>query len=161
MVADGRVHKEDKDGKDAADIAADFGRLRQPAVVIDARQNLLRVKGERCPRTSTLHRFMVAMSRETLRHGGQCGSAMDPMGFGPMVRNVDSGVIADLASWLVLLDLLIVCGTPMIWGPLSANDVGRWLYSVVNLAQFTASFLSFRQVPYWRRRNGQVWGLLC
>ena len=29
MVADGRVRKEDKDGNDAADIAADFGRLRQ------------------------------------------------------------------------------------------------------------------------------------
>ena len=79
LVADGRVRKEDKDGNDAADIAADFGRLRQPAVVIDARGNLLRVKGERCARTGTLYRFMVAMSRETLRHGGQCGAAMDPM----------------------------------------------------------------------------------
>ena len=34
------------------------------------------------------------------------------------VRHVDSGVIADLASWLALLDLLIVCGTPMIRAPL-------------------------------------------
>ena len=79
------------------------------------------------------------------------------MAFGPIVRNVDSGVIADLASCLALLDLLIVCGSPMIRAPLSANDVGRWLQSVVILVQFTASFLSFRQVPYWRRRNGQVW----
>ena len=79
MVADGRVRKEDKDWNDAADIAADFGRLRQPAVFIDARRNLLRVKGEWCPRIRTLHRFMVGMSRETLRHGGQCGAAMDPM----------------------------------------------------------------------------------
>ena len=36
-----------------------------------------RVSGARV--FSTLHRFMVGMSRETLRHGGQCGSAMDPM----------------------------------------------------------------------------------
>ena len=43
MVADGRVRKEDKEGNDAADIAADFGRLRQPEVIIDAKRNLLRV----------------------------------------------------------------------------------------------------------------------
>ena len=42
MISDGRVHREDKEGNDAADIAADFGRLRQP--VFDARQNLLRGK---------------------------------------------------------------------------------------------------------------------
>ena len=94
--------------------------------------------------------------RETLRHGGQCGSAMDPKVWdhGP---NVDSRVFADFASWLALLDLLIVCGTPMIRALLSANEVGRWLYSVVILVQFTASFLSYPQVPYWRRRHGQVW----
>ena len=46
MVAQGKVRREDKDSKDAADIAADFGRLRQPEVVIDARRNLLRAKKE-------------------------------------------------------------------------------------------------------------------
>ena len=44
---------------------------------------------------------------------------------------------------------------------LSANEVGRWLKSVVILVQFTASFLSFPQVPYWRKQHVQVWGLLC
>ena len=44
MVAEGKVRREDKEGNDAADIAADFGRLRQPEVVIDARRNLLWVK---------------------------------------------------------------------------------------------------------------------
>ena len=44
MVAEGRVRREDKEGNDAADIAAEFGRLRQPEPVIDARRNLLRVK---------------------------------------------------------------------------------------------------------------------
>ena len=71
------------------------------------------------------------------------------MAFGPIVRNVDSGVIAAFASWLALLDLLIVCGTPMIRPLLSANGVGRWLYSVVILVQFTPSFLSFPQVPFF------------
>ena len=36
------------------------------------------------------------------------------MAFGPIVRNFDSGVVANVASWLALLDLLIVCGTSMI-----------------------------------------------
>ena len=44
VVADGRVRREDKEGNDAADIAADLGRLRQPEMVIDSRRNLLRVK---------------------------------------------------------------------------------------------------------------------
>ena len=36
MIADGRVRREDKEGNDAADTAADFGRLRQLEAVIDA-----------------------------------------------------------------------------------------------------------------------------
>ena len=35
MVDRGRVRREDKDGHDAAGIAADFGRLRQSEMVID------------------------------------------------------------------------------------------------------------------------------
>ena len=42
MVAEGTVRREDKEGNDAADIAADFDRLRQPEVVVDARRDLLR-----------------------------------------------------------------------------------------------------------------------
>ena len=34
MVAEGKVRREDTEGNDAADIAADFGRLRQPEGVI-------------------------------------------------------------------------------------------------------------------------------
>ena len=42
LVADGRVRREDKDGNDAADVAADCGKLRH-------RRNLLRVKRELYP----------------------------------------------------------------------------------------------------------------
>ena len=59
MVADGRVRGEDKAGNDAADMAADFGRLPQSDVVFDARRNLLRAKKEWYPRMLVLHRFMV------------------------------------------------------------------------------------------------------
>ena len=93
MVADGRVWREDKEGNDAADVAADIGRLREPEVVIDARRNLLRVKKEWYPRMLSLRRFMVAISRETLNQGGDDGSVVDPLvwdrGSKPNVRNVN------------------------------------------------------------------------
>ena len=79
MVSEGKVRREDKDGNDAADIAADFGRLRQPEVVIDARRNLLRVKEEWYPRVLSLHRFMVAIARESLNVGDGDGSLIDPL----------------------------------------------------------------------------------
>ena len=74
MVFDGRVRREDKEDDDAADIAADFGRLRQPRVVIDARRNLLRVWKKWYTRLLLLHRFMFAISREALnRSSGEGG----------------------------------------------------------------------------------------
>ena len=79
MVADGRVRKEGKEGNDAADIAADFGRLRQPGGVIDARRNLLRVNKEWYPRVLVLHRFMVAIAREALNHEDGDDSRIDPL----------------------------------------------------------------------------------
>ena len=76
------------------------------------------------------------------------------MAFGPIVHNVDSGVFADLASWLALLDLLLVCSTPMIRTLLSANDVGRWLYGVFILVQFTA-FLVISPCPVGEDEMGK------
>ena len=77
MVAQGKVGREDKEGNDAADIAADFGRLRQPAEVIDARRNLLRVKKEWYPRILSLHRFMVAIAGESINISDNSGSIAD------------------------------------------------------------------------------------
>ena len=65
MVADGRVLREDKEGNDAADVATNFGRLRQPDLVMDARRNLLKVNKEWYPRVLLLHRFLVATARES------------------------------------------------------------------------------------------------
>ena len=79
MVAHCKVCREDKEGNDAADIAADFGRLRQPEQVIDARRNLLRVKKEWYPRILSLHRFMVAIARESLNLSENSGSIADPL----------------------------------------------------------------------------------
>ena len=44
MVADGRVRREDKEGTDAADVAADFGRLRQPGWLLTPGELCSRLK---------------------------------------------------------------------------------------------------------------------
>ena len=66
-------------GTDAADIAAEFGRLRQPGGVIDTRRNLLRAKKEWYPGMLVLHRFVVAISRETLNQDDGEGAKIDPL----------------------------------------------------------------------------------
>ena len=73
-ITDGRVRREDKEGNDAADIAAEFGRLRQPEMVIDARRNLQRVDKEWYPRMLVFRRFMVAISRGRLSLDDDGGS---------------------------------------------------------------------------------------
>ena len=102
MVAEGKVHREDTDGNDAVDIAADFGRLRQPDVVIDARRNLLRAKKECYPRVLCLHRLMVAIARESLNIGDGKGSAIDPLcwnrGSRPKVCRVLEMVLCQLSQ---------------------------------------------------------------
>ena len=87
MVADGRVRRDDKEGHDAADIAPDFGGLRQPEMVIDVHRNLLCLKKEWYSRVLVLHRLMVAVAREAL--------VVDPLVWGrgskPKVRRACCG----------------------------------------------------------------------
>ena len=116
MVADGKVRREDKDGNDAADIAADFGRLRQPEVVIDARRNLLRAKKEWYSRVLSLHRFMVAIARESVNvgDGDGDGSIIDPLcwieGRVPRFVGLMRGWWLILLSCLARLDVLTMTG---------------------------------------------------
>ena len=144
MVVEGKVRKEDKDGNDAADIAADFGRLRQPAAVIDARRNLLKSKKEWYPRILSLHRFLIAIARESLNHSDG-GSAIDPLcwdlGSRTKVRRVDERVVVEFAKmpgpgFLDNIDS----------GPLTYTDISLWPFSVHLLVRFT-SFLSTLRWP--------------
>ena len=102
MIVDGKVRREDKEGNDAADIAADFGRLRQPANVIDARRSLLNAKKEWYPRLLSLHRFMFAIARESLNISENSGSVVDPLcwdcGSRTKARRVENRVVVDLAE---------------------------------------------------------------
>ena len=76
MVAEGLLRREDKEGNDAADAAADFGGFQHLEVVVGARRNLLRVEKEWHPRMLVLHRFMAAIDREALNHGDAATSCL-------------------------------------------------------------------------------------
>ena len=157
MVAEGKVRGEDKEGNDAADIAADFGRLRQPEVVIDARRNLLRVKKEWYPRMLSLHRFMVAIAWESLNISENSGSTADPLVWDhssrPKVRRVDTRVVVDLASLPGPPGFLDSSWYSIDSGPLTDVDVVCWPFSTSMLVRFT-SFLSTLRWPEGLKEMG-------
>ena len=150
MVAEGKVRREDKEGNDAADIAADFGRLRQPEAVIDARRNLLRVKKEWYSRVLSLHRFMVAIARESLNIGDSNGSVIDPLcwdrGSRSKVRRVDERVLVELAQLPGPPGFLDHEWVSLDSCPLTDVDISLWPYSVPMLVKFTC-FLSTLDWP--------------
>ena len=138
----GGVRREDKEGNDAADVAADSGRLRPPEVVIDARRNLLRVKEEWYPRVFLLHRFMVAIARESLNFSDGDGSMVDPwiwdQGSKPKVRKIDSRVVVDLAGLPGPPGFLDNAWVSLDSGPVTDTDVRNWPFSVSVLVNFTS-----------------------
>ena len=150
MVAEGKVRREDKDGNDAADIAADFGRLRQPVAVIDSRRNLLRVKKEWYPRIFSLHRFMVAIARDSINMSDRDGSIVDPLcwdrGSRAKICRVDDRVFVEYAQLPGPPDFLDHNRVTFDSGPLTDIDVTLWPFSVPILVKFT-SFLSTLRWP--------------
>ena len=128
MVADGRVRREDKEGNDAADIAADFGRLRQPGGVIDARRNLLRVR-----KRVVSYRMLVLHQVHGCHIERNPATKMMVMvpkltrWFGMMVLEPKSGrtgsrIIDDLASFTFPLPPLpLFFGSPLIFTCLLSN----------------------------------------
>ena len=150
MVAEGKVRREDKEGNDAADIAADFGRLRQTEVVIDARRNLLRVKKDWYPRILSLHRFMVAIAWEALNISDNSGSLADPLvwdrGSKPKARRIDDRVVVDLASLPGPPGFLDHDWFTVDSGPLTDCDISVWPFSTSILVKIT-SFLSTLRWP--------------
>ena len=61
MILHGQVRRDDRLGNDAADEAADFGRMRVSPAVIDARRNLSGVCGRWYPFILDLHRFSLQL----------------------------------------------------------------------------------------------------
>ena len=141
MVAEGKVRREDKEGNDAADVAADIGRLRQPEAVIDARRNLLRVKKEWYPRMLSLHRFMVAIARESLNLSDNPGSIADPLVWDcssrPKARRIGDRVVVDKASLPGPPGFLDSSWFSVNSGTVTDADVAGWPYSTGLLLRFT------------------------
>ena len=88
-----------------ADIAADLGRRHQTEILIDARRRLLQARGYWYPVVADLHRFMIAIARVSVNHGGKGGTAPDPLVWDqesePKVRKLAIRVNVDLCltSW--------------------------------------------------------------
>ena len=140
MLADGRVRGEDREGNDAADIAADFGRLRQPEVVINARRMLLRVTKEWYPQNPVPASFQ----------GCNDGSIAVPLvwdrGSKHKVRRVDDRVVVDLAQLPGPPGFLDHYWVSFDSGLVTGVDVAHWPFAVPLLIKFT-SFLSTLQWP--------------
>ena len=134
LVRGGRVREADKVGNDMADRAADFGRRRVGADVIDARRNHPGACGSWYPVIRDLHRFFfIAMTRPVVNDDGKGGIAPHPMvwssGGRPKLRRAVEAV-RDFAmlpgpqrlctgSWFKWPDIFI-----------TADDVSRWPFSI-------------------------------
>ena len=79
LVRGGRVREVDKVGNDMADQAADFGRRRVGADVIDARRNLSTARRSWYPVVRHLHRFFTAIARAVVNEDGKGGIAPHAM----------------------------------------------------------------------------------
>ena len=101
-VQHGHVRLIDQQGNIEADIAADLGRRHQTEVLIDARRRLLQARSYWYPVIVDLHRFMIAIARVSVNHGGKGCTAPHPLvwdqGSKPKVRGLAIRVNLDLAS---------------------------------------------------------------
>ena len=79
LVRGGRVRELHKLGKDMADQAADLGRRRVRANIVDARKGISDACKHWYPVICSLHRFFKAIARTVVNNDGRGGQAPDPM----------------------------------------------------------------------------------
>ena len=77
MVAGGSVRWQDKDGNEAAERAADLGRIRQPEHKVDATRPIQNASRFGYPIICDLHRFFIAVARTVVNNDCKGGSALD------------------------------------------------------------------------------------
>ena len=128
-------------------------------MVIDARRNLLRVKKEWYTRILSLHRFVVAIARESLNISENSGTIADPLvwvwGTRPKARGIDDKVVVDLAQLPGPPGFLDHDWVTLDSGPLTDEDVSLWPFSVPMLVKFT-SFLSTLRWPKGLNEMGKL-----
>ena len=102
MVWTFRARLMDQQGNVEADIAADLGRRHQTEMLINARRRLLQARSYWYPIMTNLHRFMIAIARVSVNHGGKGGTAPDHLvwdqGSRPKVRMLAIRVNVGIAS---------------------------------------------------------------
>ena len=145
LVRGGRVRELDKVGNGMADRAADLGRRRVGAGVMDARRDLSNACRSWYPVIRDLHRFFISISRAVVDEDGRGGLAPDPLVWsagGRVKRRRPVEVVRNYAmlpgpqrlwtgSWIRWPAIVITDG-----------DLGCWPFSpgaLVKLAAFLGS----------------------
>ena len=145
LVRGGRVRELDELGNDMADQAADLGRRRVRADIVDSRKGISDACKHWYPVIRSLHRFFIGIARAVVNNDGHGGLAPDPMVWSAgerlkRIRPVEA--VRDYAmlpgpqrlwvgGWFKWLDIHI-----------SGDDVGRWPFftgALVKLAAFLSS----------------------
>ena len=135
----------DQHGNSEADTVADLGRRHQSEVLVDASRRLLQARSHWYPVITDLHRFMIAIARVSVNHGGKGGTAPDPLvwdqGSRPKVRKLAIRINVDFASLPGPPGFLNSSWVQVDAGRITGSDFAAWPYSVSILVRFT-SFLS-------------------
>ena len=149
LVWSGRVREADKIGNDMADEAADFGRRRVGADVMDARREFAGACRIWYPVIRDLHRFFIAIARVLVNDDGKGGTAPDPLVWCSGAKGKRRRVIE------AVRDFAMIPGPQRLWVgrwfkwpdiAISDNDVGRWPFSTGALVKM-AAFLSSLSWP--------------
>ena len=145
LVRDGRVREVDKIGNDLADEAANFGRRRVGADVVDARRDYTSACRDWHTLIRDLHRFFIAMARVIVNDDGKVGTDPDPLVWCSGAKGKRRRVIE------AILEFAMLPGPRRLWVggwhrwpdiTISVEDVGRWPFSpgaLVKLAAFLSS----------------------
>ena len=149
LVRRGKVREVDKKGNDMADRAADFGRRRVGAGILDARRNLSNACGTWYPVIRELHRFFIAISRAVVNEDGCGGRAPDPLVWSA------GGKVKRKRPVEAIRDYAMLPGPQRLWTgswvhwpviEISDRDLVNWPFSPGSLVKL-AAFLSSLSWP--------------
>ena len=149
LVRGGRVRELDKVGNDMADRAADLGRRRVGAGVMDARRNLSNACRSWYPVLGDLHRFFIAISRSVVNEDGRGGTAPHPVVWSAGGRLKRRRPVEPVRDYTLLPGpQRLWIGSWFRWPTVvvSADDLGRWPFSCSALVKM-AAFLSSLSRP--------------
>ena len=145
LVRGGRVREMDKVGNDMADHAADLGRRRVGAGVMDARRDFSNACRPWYPVIRDLHRFFISISRAVVNEDGRGGIAPDPLVWSAGGRIKRKRPVEAVRNYAMLPGpQRLWTGSWIQWPTIviSRNDLERWPFSpsaLVKLAAFLSS----------------------